>query len=138
MKFTAYCPTDVLVIQSQKRKRLAGKGWRKVEVKKQRHGKVRWTALIWGAAYGGLVLALAYCVIFGAKTMFRPLVYLLGMGEHWQLIAGALEQLKKADVSFSYFPALVGAVGGGVWLIKDSGKAKAGKLPLFCAALFLR
>ena len=108
-----------------------------MEVKKQRHGKVRWTALIWGAAYGGLVLALAYCVIFGAKTMFRPLVYLLGMGEHWQLIAGALEQLKKADVSFSYFPALVGAVGGGVWLIKDSGKAKAGKLPLFCAALLL-
>ena len=105
--------------------------------KKRRCGKARWTALVGGAVYGGLILALAYGMIFGAKTVCKPLVYLVGMGEHWQLIAGVLDQLKKADVSFSYLPALVGTVGGGVWLLKASGKAKAGKRPIFCAALLL-
>ena len=94
-------------------------------------------SFIAGAAYGGLILALAYGMIFGAQTVCKPLVYLVGMGEHWQLIAGVLGQLKKADVSFSCFPALVGAVGGGVWLLKASGKAKAGKRPILCAALLL-
>ena len=89
-----------------------------------------------GAVYGGLVLVLAYCTVFHAKTIFKPLVYLVGMGENWQLIAEVFGQLKKADVSFSYIPALVGAVGGGVWLIRSSGKAKVGKV-LFPCAVFL-
>ena len=105
--------------------------------KKGKRGKNRWIPLIWAAAYGGLILMLAYGTIFHAKIIFKPLVYLVGMGEHWQMIAGVLGQLKKADVSFSYIPALVGAVGAGLWLIKPSRKAKTGKVRILCAALLL-
>lgn len=106
-----------------------------MEQKKHRHGKERWVPFAWGAVYGCLILTLAYGTVFGAKIIFKPLVYLVGMGENWQLIAGALGQLGKADVSFSYIPALVGAVGSGLWLTKSGGKVR--KIFLPCAALLL-
>lgn len=108
-----------------------------MEQKKRKHRKRAWMPLVLGVAYGGLVLVLAYCTVFHAKTIFKPLVHLVGMGENWQMIAEVLGQLKKAEVSFSYLPALVGAVGGGLWLIKSSGKAKTGKAWVPCAVFLL-
>ena len=108
-----------------------------MEQKERKRGKKTWLPLALGAAYGGLILILAYCTVFHAKIVFKPLVYLMGVGENWQMLAGVLEQLEKADVSFSYIPALVGAVGGGVWLAKSSEKAKPGRGWIPCSVFLL-
>ena len=108
-----------------------------MEQKKQERGKRLWHSLIGGAVCGGLVLMLAYCTVFYTRIIAKPLVYLVGMGEDWPMIDGILGQLKKADGSFSYIPALVGAVSGGLWLTKFCGKAKKRKVLLPCAALLL-
>ena len=108
-----------------------------MEQKERKRGKKAWLPLALGAAYGGLILILAYCAVFHAKIVFKPLVYLMGVGENWQMLAGVLEQLEKADVSFSYIPALVGAVGGGVWLAKSSEKAKPGRGWIPCSVFLL-
>ena len=108
-------------------------GWRN----KRERGRTCLFAILCSAAYGMIVLILTYCVIVHAKNLFKPLVYVVGLGEEWRQIADILGQLKTAEVSLPYIPVLLLVIGMAMWFAKLSRKTKAPKAAVICAGLML-